>query len=83
MLDGLVGSLIKGGLNNLIGGLLFKDDIVNSLLTGLYGAIEKVKVGDGSLVFLLAQTGSTSQQAMLLSSLQTKLTAKLMQLMQA
>ena len=70
MLDGLVGSLVKGGLNNLIGGLLFKDDIVNSLLTGLYGAVEKVKVGDGSLVSLLAQTGidfSTSNVAKLLT----------------
>lgn len=70
MLDGLVGGLIDGGLNKLISGLLFKDDIINSLLTGLYGAVEKVKVGDGSLVSLLAQTGidfSTGNVAKLLT----------------
>lgn len=70
MLDGLVGGLIDGGLNSLISGLIFKDDIINSLLTGLYGAVEKVKVGDGSLVSLLAQTGidfSTSNVAKLLT----------------
>lgn len=70
MLDGLIGGIIPGGLNDLIGGLIFKDDIINSLLTGLYGAVEKVKVGDGSLVSLLAQTGidfSTSNVAKLLT----------------
>lgn len=70
MLDGLVGGLVDGGLTKLIGGLIFKDDIINSLLTGLYGAIEGVKVGDGSLVSLLAQTNidfSTSNVAKLLT----------------
>ncbi len=68
MLDGLVGGLVDGGLTKLIGGLIFKDDIINSLLTGLYGAVEGVKVGDGSLVSLLAQTNidfSTSNVAKL------------------
>lgn len=70
MLDGLVGGLVDGGLTKLIGGLIFKDDIINSLLTGLYGAVEGVKVGDGSLVSLLAQTNidfSTSNVAKLLT----------------
>ena len=42
MLDGLVSGLVDGGLTKLIGGLIFKDDIINSLLTGLYGAIEVI-----------------------------------------
>lgn len=70
MLDGLISGLIPGGLNDLIGGFLFKDDIINSLLTGLYGAIEGVKVGDSTLVSLLAQTDidfSTSNVAKLLT----------------
>ena len=68
MLDGLVGGLLD--LNATIGGLIFKDDIINSLATGLYGAIEGVKVGDGSLTSLLAQTGidfSTKNVAKLLT----------------
>ncbi len=68
MLDGLVGGLLD--LNATIGGLIFKDDIINSLVTGLYGAIDGVKVGSGSLTSLLAQTGidfSTKNVAKLLT----------------
>lgn len=54
MLDGLIGGLAD--LNDLIGKALFKDDLISSLVTGLYGAIEGVKVGDGTLTALLAQT---------------------------
>ncbi len=54
MLDGLIGGLAD--LNELISKALFKDDIISSLVTGLYGAVEGVKVGDGTLTALLAQT---------------------------
>lgn len=72
MLDGLIGGLLegKGGLNGLIGGLLFKDELIGKLATGLYGAVEGVKVGDGTLTALLAQTGidfSTKNVAKLLT----------------
>ena len=73
MLDGLIGGLTaeKGGLNGLIGGMLYKDEIVSALATGLYGAIEGVKVGQiGSLTSLLAKTGidfSTANVAALLT----------------
>lgn len=73
MLDGLIGGLLggNGGLNGLIGGMLYKDDIISSLATGLYGAIEGVKIdGIGSLSSLLAKTGidfSTENVARLLT----------------
>ena len=70
MLDGLIGGLIEGGLNGLIGGKLFKDELIGKLATGLYGAVEGVKVGDGTLTALLAQTGidfSTKSVAKLLT----------------
>lgn len=70
MLDGLIGGLIEGGLNGLIGEKLFKDELIGKLATGLYGAVEGVKVGDGSLTALLAQTGidfSTKNVAKLLT----------------
>lgn len=73
MLDGLIGGLLtdKGGLNGLIGGMLYKDDIISSIATGLYSAIEGVKVGSlGSLTSLLQKTGidfSTSNMASLLT----------------
>lgn len=54
MLDGLVSGLID--LNGLISENLFTDSLVSKLATGLYGAVEGVKVGDGSLTALLAQT---------------------------
>jgi len=57
MLDGLIGGLIEGGLNQLIGGLIYKDDIISSLVCGLYGAVEGVKINDNmNLAQLLAQT---------------------------
>ncbi|MCH5314689.1 MAG: hypothetical protein J1E81_02150 [Eubacterium sp.] len=54
MLDGLIGSLLD--LNETIAKALYKDDIISKLVTGLYGAVEGVKVGDGTLTELLAQT---------------------------
>lgn len=54
MLDGLIGGLLD--LNGLIADNLFKDELVSKLATALYGAIEGVKVGDGTLTALLAQT---------------------------
>lgn len=68
MLDGLIGSLLD--LNETISKALFKDDLIGKLATGLYGAVEGVKVGDGSLTALLAQTGidfSTENVAKLLT----------------
>jgi hypothetical protein len=74
MLDGLVSGLLesKGGLNGLISGLIYKDDIISSIATGLYGAVEGVKINDsiGSLTSLLAKTDidfSTSNVASLLT----------------
>lgn len=68
MLDGLIGSLAD--LNGLISEALFKDEIISSLATGLYGAIEGVKINDDmNLTQLLAQTDidfSTSNVARLL-----------------
>lgn len=70
MLDGLVNGLLEGGLLGLIEEKVYTDDIINKLATGLYGAIEGVKVGDmGSLTSLLAKTGidfSTTNVAALL-----------------
>jgi len=57
MLDGLIGGLVEGGLNQLISGLIYKDDIISSLVCGLYGAVEGVKINDNmNLAQLLAQT---------------------------
>lgn len=57
MLDGLIGGLVEGGLNQMIGGLIYKDDIISSLVCGLYGAVEGVKINDNmNLAELLAQT---------------------------
>lgn len=73
MLDGLVSGLLegKGGLLGLIGGLIYKDEIVSKLATALYGAIEGVKLGDiGSLTDILALVGidfSTENVANLLT----------------
>lgn len=68
MLDGLIGSIAD--LNGLISEALFKDEIISSLATGLYGAIEGVKINDNmNLTRLLAQTDidfSTSNVARLL-----------------
>lgn len=57
MLDGLIGGLVEGGLTKMIGDMLYKDDIISSLVCGLYGAIEGVKINDNmNLAELLAQT---------------------------
>lgn len=58
MLDGLVGGLLPDGLGGLVSGAIYKDDIISSIATGLYGAVEGVKVGKiGSLTSLLEKTG--------------------------
>lgn len=57
MLDGLIGGLVEGGLTKMIGDMLYKDDIISSLVCGLYGAVEGVKINDNmNLAQLLAQT---------------------------
>ncbi len=56
MLDGLIGGLLEGGLTGLVEEKLYTDDLVAKAATGIYGAVEGVKVGDGSLTDLLAQT---------------------------
>lgn len=71
MLDGLIGGLLPEGLGGLVSGYIYKDDIISSLATGLYGAIDGVKVGSiGSLTSLLQKTGidfSTANVAALLT----------------
>lgn len=56
MLDGLVSGLAD--LNALVADNIYKDEIISKMATGLYGAIEGVKISDdiGSLTNLLAQT---------------------------
>lgn len=72
MLDGLIGGLLadKGGLLGLITDMIYKDEIIGKLATGLYGAIEGVKIdGIGSLNNILKLIGidfSTSNVADLL-----------------
>ena len=58
MLDGMIGSLLEGGLAGLVEEKLYTDDIVAKLATGLYGAVEGVNISDdiGSLTNLLAMT---------------------------
>ncbi|MBE6816333.1 MAG: hypothetical protein E7520_01360 [Ruminococcaceae bacterium] len=58
MLDGMIGSLLEGGLSGLVEEKLYTDDLVAKLATGLYGAVEGVKINDeiGSLVNLLKMT---------------------------
>jgi hypothetical protein len=73
MLDGLIGSLLEGGLTALVEENLYTDDIISKLATGLYGAIDGVTISDsiGSLTNLLAMTGidfSTSNVAELLTN---------------
>lgn len=73
MLDGLVSGLLEGGLTGLVEEKLYTDSIVSSLATGLYSAIEGVKISDdiGSLTNLLAMTDidfSTSNVASLLTN---------------
>lgn len=55
MLDGMIASLLN--LNELVTKNLFTDSLVSKLATGLYGAIEGVKINDNlGLTALLAQT---------------------------
>ena len=73
MLDGLVGGLLEGGLGGLVAEKLYTDNLIAKLATGLYGAIEGVKINDdiGSLTNLLAMTDidfSTSNVASLLTN---------------
>ena len=57
MLDGLIGGLIEGGLSGLVTQNVYKDNIISSIATGLYGAIEGVKINDSmNLTELLAMT---------------------------
>ena len=71
MLDGLIGGLLEGGLTKLVEDNLYKDDLVAKIATGLYGAVEGVKVGDNSLTNILAMTDidfSTDNVASLLTN---------------
>lgn len=73
MLDGLVGGLLEGGLGGLVEENLYTDSLVAKLATGLYGAVEGVKINDsiGSLSNLLAMTNidfTTSNVASLLTN---------------
>ncbi len=73
MLDGLIGGLLEGGLAGLVEEKLYTDNLVAKLATGLYGAVEGVKINDniGSLTNLLAMTDidfSTSNVASLLTN---------------
>jgi hypothetical protein len=55
MLDGLISGLVD--LNGLISENLFTDSLISKLATGLYGAVEGVKINDNTtLTALLAQT---------------------------
>ena len=58
MLDGMIGSLLEGGLAGLVEEKLYTDELIAKLATGLYGAVEGVKINDdiGSLTNLLAMT---------------------------
>ena len=73
MLDGLVGGLLEGGLGGLVEEKLYTDNLIAKLATGLYGAVEGVKINDniGSLTNLLAMTDidfSASNVASLLTN---------------
>lgn len=71
MLDGLIGGLLEGGLTKLVEDNLYKDDLVAKIATGLYGAVEGVKVGDNTLTNILAMTDidfSTGAVASLLTN---------------
>lgn len=57
MLDGLIGGLIDGGLTGLVTQNVYTDNIISTIATGLYGAIEGVKINDSmNLTELLAMT---------------------------
>lgn len=58
MLDGLIGGLIEGGLSGLVTQNVYTDSIISTIATGLYGAVEGVKINDSmNLTELLAMTG--------------------------
>ena len=69
MLDGMISGFLN--LNDLVTKNLFTDSLVSKLATGLYGAIEGVKINDNlGLTALLAQTDidfTTSNVAKLLT----------------
>lgn len=71
IVNGLLGSMAPGGLNGMVAGMIYTDDIINSIVTGLYGAVEGVMIDDNtSLVEILAMTGidfSTQNVAKLLT----------------
>lgn len=57
MLDGLIGGLVPGGLTGLVTENVYTDKIISTIATGLYGAIEGVKINDSmNLTELLAMT---------------------------
>lgn len=57
MLDGLIGGLIPGGLSSLVTENVYTDSLISTIATGLYGAIEGVKINDSmNLTELLAMT---------------------------
>lgn len=58
ILTGVLDQFMPGGLGGLISDNLYKDSLVSSLVTGLYGAVEGVKIDDNTnLAQLLAMTG--------------------------
>lgn len=70
LIDGVMAEFLGGNLNSLVETNLYTDSIISSIATGLYGAIEGVKINDSmNLTELLAMTGidfSTSGVAALL-----------------
>lgn len=58
LIDGVMAEFLGGNLNSLVETNLYTDSIISSLATGLYGAIEGVKINDSmNLTELLAMTG--------------------------
>lgn len=58
LIDGVMAEFLGGNLNSLVENNLYKDSIISSIATGLYGAIEGVKIDDSmNLTELLAMTG--------------------------
>ena len=57
MLDGLVGGMLN--LNDMISEMLYKDEMISTIATGLYKAVEGVNISKeiGSLTHLLSLTG--------------------------
>lgn len=58
LIDGVMAEFLGGNLNSLVETNLYTDSIISSIATGLYGAIEGVKINDSmNLTELLAMTG--------------------------